>query len=75
MRCVPRRPASAIDLEGIVAKWAHGTYQTDGRCTSWIKIKNPTYSQMEGRHDLFASRSPDGARRQGRPTRPELRLE
>ena len=30
------------DLEGIVANWAHGTYGTDGRLTSWLKIKIPT---------------------------------
>ena len=47
--------ACAHDLEGIVAKWAPGTYQSGGR-TSWLKIKNPTYSQMEGRHNLFEVR-------------------
>jgi hypothetical protein len=36
-----------------VGKWANGTYQTDGRCTSWVKFKNPEYSQMEARHELF----------------------
>ena len=36
------------DLEGIDAKWSKGTYRTDGRSTSWLKIKNPDYSQMEG---------------------------
>jgi bifunctional non-homologous end joining protein LigD len=41
------------DLEGIVAKWKHGTYQTDGESTSWLKIKNPEYSQAEGRPELF----------------------
>ena len=41
------------DLEGIVAKWSKGIYQCDGRATSWLKIKNPAYSQMEGRHELF----------------------
>ena len=46
-------------LEGIVAKWADGTYQTDGRSTSWLKIKNPDYSQMDGRHELFAPRHPE----------------
>jgi ATP-dependent DNA ligase len=52
------------DLEGIVAKWADGTYQTDGRSTSWLKIKNPVYSQMEGRHELFvAKRLKSGASR------------
>jgi len=43
------------DLEGIVAKWRYGSYQTAGR-TSWLKIKNPGYSQAEGRHELFEKR-------------------
>ena len=50
------RLACEQDLEGIVAKWAHGTYQCDGRTTSWIKIKNPAYSQAEGRPELFEAR-------------------
>lgn len=49
------RAACRRDLEGIVAKWAHGTYQA-GPGTSWLKIKNQNYSQMEGRHELFESR-------------------
>jgi bifunctional non-homologous end joining protein LigD len=49
------RVACERDLEGIVAKWASGAYQCDGRGTSWLKIKNPEYSQMEGRHELFAA--------------------
>ena len=40
------------DLEGIVAKWAHGTSQ-EGERTSWLKVKNPAYSQVEDRHELF----------------------
>jgi hypothetical protein len=36
------------DLEGIVAKWAKGSYQCEGCGTSWLKIKNPDYS-----HELF----------------------
>ena len=32
------------DLEGIVAKCSKGTYQCDGRGTSWLKIKNSEYS-------------------------------
>ena len=44
------------DLEGIVAKWARGTYQRDGAATSWLKIKNPGYSQAEGRQELFELR-------------------
>jgi hypothetical protein len=31
-------------------------YETDGVSTSWIKIKNPTYSQMAGRCELFEQR-------------------
>ena len=36
------------DLEGIVAKWRYGRYTSDGSSTSWLKIKNPEYWQMEG---------------------------
>ena len=56
------------DLEGIVAKWAHGAYQGGGG-TSWLKIKNSNYSQMEGRHELFESRRGrfEGVRQQHRP--------
>ena len=43
------------DLEGIVAKWVRGTYQ-QGESTSRLKMKNPSYSQMEGRHELFEDR-------------------
>ena len=39
------------DLEGIVAKRKLGIYKDDGN--SWLKVKNRTYSQAEGRHDLF----------------------
>ena len=39
-----------------MAKWSKGTYQCDGRGTSWLKIKNPEYSQAEGRHELFEAR-------------------
>ena len=41
-----------LDLEGIVAKHAFGTYTTDER-TTWFKIKNRNYSQMAGREKLF----------------------
>jgi hypothetical protein len=41
------------DLEGVIAKFAQGRYVSDGRSTSWLKIKNPEYSHMEGRHELF----------------------
>jgi bifunctional non-homologous end joining protein LigD len=44
------------DLEGIVAKWKRGRYHTDGQTTSWLKVRNPDYSQMDGRHEVFAPR-------------------
>lgn len=44
------------DLEGIVAKWQRGRYACDGVRTSWVKIKNPNYSQMTGRRELFEAR-------------------
>jgi bifunctional non-homologous end joining protein LigD len=50
------RVAWANDLEGIVAKPANGRYHADGASTNWIKIKNPTYTQMTARHELFESR-------------------
>ena len=40
----------ANDLEGIVAKRLADRYDTRVR---WLKIKNPNYSQKEGRGDLF----------------------
>jgi bifunctional non-homologous end joining protein LigD len=47
------RLACQLDLEGIVAKRASSPYQEDARNPHWIKIKNPAYSQKEGRGDLF----------------------
>ncbi len=44
------------DLEGVVGKWAQGRYMCDGQRTSWVKIKNPTYSQAIDRHELFEGR-------------------
>ena len=40
------------DLEGVVAKLASGRYDVSAP-TTWVKIKNPAYSQAEGRHELF----------------------
>ena len=42
-----------LDLEGIVAKRADSTYDDNPKSRNWIKIKNPKYSQKEGRADLF----------------------
>ncbi len=44
------------DVEGIVGKWAGGSYCCDGTTTSWVKIKNASYSQAVGRGELFEQR-------------------
>jgi ATP-dependent DNA ligase len=45
--------ACQLDLEGIVAKRAASPYGENGKGDDWVKIKNPNYSQKEGRGDLF----------------------
>ena len=45
------RLACEQDLEGIVAKLKHGAYGE-----KWFKIRNPAYTQYEGRRELFESR-------------------
>ena len=40
------------DLEGIVAKRKFDPYLLDGSAT-WLKIRNPKYSQWVGREELF----------------------
>jgi len=47
------RLACQLDLEGIVAKRVNSPYEINERSPHWIKIKNPNYSQKEGRADLF----------------------
>ena len=37
------------NLEGIVAKRKNGTHRKAG----WLKIKNPNYTQAQGRKELF----------------------
>jgi hypothetical protein len=59
------------DLEGIAAKWTQGTLSRRG-ATSWVKVKNPDYSQAEDRHELFEKRRPKAD--QARWTRPELAM-
>ena len=39
------------DLEGIVAKRKTGLYREDRQ--GWLKVKNRSYSQSEGRHELL----------------------
>ena len=46
------KAACERDLEGIVAKLATGGYEP--AATTWVKIKNPTSSQAEGRADFFS---------------------
>jgi ATP-dependent DNA ligase len=46
----------ALDLEGIVAKLADAPYRAT-QPPHWLKIKNPSYSQAEGRHQLFERRA------------------
>jgi len=41
------------DLEGIVGKPRMSVYKDDGH--TWVKIKNRTYSQAEGRHELLTA--------------------
>jgi ATP-dependent DNA ligase len=41
----------ARDLEGIVCKRKRSIYKSNG--AGWLKVKNPRYSQAEGRRDLF----------------------
>jgi bifunctional non-homologous end joining protein LigD len=62
------------DLEGIVAKWTRGRYETDGVSTSWLKIKNPQYSQWEGRRELFEERRDRRQRSRSSWRAPVLRL-
>jgi len=45
------------DLEGIVAKLKHGAYGE-----GWFKIRNPKYSQCEGRRELFERKRAVAAR-------------
>ena len=46
------------DLEGMVAKLKHGRYGT-----GWFKIRNPSYSQREGRRELFERKRAASAER------------
>jgi bifunctional non-homologous end joining protein LigD len=53
-----------LDLEGIVAKQRDSRYIMDGpfrragERTAWAKIRNHSYSQWQGRHELFRKRRP-----------------
>ena len=45
------RRVCEMDLEGIIAKHSPASYTTER--TTWFKIKNRNYSQMQGREELF----------------------
>jgi ATP-dependent DNA ligase len=40
-----------------LAKPVNGRYHSDGTSTNWMKIKNPGYTQMTARHELFEPRT------------------
>jgi hypothetical protein len=52
--------AERLDLEGIVAKRKADPYRPE---TVWYKIKSRTYTQGEGRWELFQKRGCPGGRR------------
>jgi ATP-dependent DNA ligase len=47
------RLACEHDLEGIVAKRVDQPYDPNTQRDGWLKIKNPAYSQREGRGEWF----------------------
>jgi ATP-dependent DNA ligase len=50
--------ACSLDLEGIIAKRKDSRYGvTDKPSGDWVKIKNASYSQAQGRAELFEIRS------------------
>jgi bifunctional non-homologous end joining protein LigD len=42
-----------LDLEGMVAKYKYAPYVSVREQSTWFKIRNPRYSQWEGREELF----------------------
>ncbi len=62
------------DLEGIVAKWKHGSYLPNSTATTWMKVKNPSYSQLDLRNEQFERRQEERkpASRRIRLLEPEL---
>jgi hypothetical protein len=57
----------ADGISSAVAKREPRALPTDGRTTSWLKIKNPTYSPAVGRPELFER--PHSEPWSGAPTR------
>jgi bifunctional non-homologous end joining protein LigD len=58
------------NLEGVVAKRKSGTYST---VSGWLKIKNPNYTQLEQRHELFESFNAKPRRLSPVPKKPPVR--
>ena len=48
------RVVCEMDMEGIVAKRKDGLYTPEA--TTWVKVRNPRYSQGQGRRELFERR-------------------
>jgi hypothetical protein len=48
--------ACEMDLEGIVAKHKLGKYMSGREQSTWFKIRNRSYSQWDGRDELFEYR-------------------
>ena len=42
-----------LDLEGMVVKHKDSPYLSERTTSMWYQIRNPGYSQMIGRHELF----------------------
>src|SRR5437773_402029 len=42
-----------MDLEGVVAKLKTAPYVHAREASTWVKIKNPHYTQAEGRREIF----------------------
>src|SRR5437870_5095223 len=67
-------PFSTTSRTWIGRHICHGRYETDGQSTSWLKVKNPTYSHMVGRRELFEARRDVQQRRRRDRRQPVLRL-
>ena len=50
------RRVCEADLEGVVAKLASAPCALADERSPWVKIKNPGYSQAEGRWEVFQAR-------------------
>ena len=44
------------DREGIVAKLAQSPYRRLHGRSPWVKVRNPNYTQIDGRYGLFLQR-------------------